>query len=164
MASHRVGIRARLLNTSSLEGTNLVLYTINETDNTPQVYKDDVRRDEIRMLLQGLLRQITSDALPPHPHQYRLTPSLKQRTPVAKPPSETDSPAPLPASVTMLLQLPAPVTLLLCLPALLLRLLVLPPHQGLQAWRHKRLQEERKSRKVYSCRVCGNPMNSEGHA
>ena len=46
-------IRARLLNTTALDGVNLVLFTINET-TLVKWYMNDVRRDEIRMLMQGL--------------------------------------------------------------------------------------------------------------
>ena len=46
-------IRARLLNTTALEDTNLILYHINETTLITW-YKTDMWRDEIRMLLQGL--------------------------------------------------------------------------------------------------------------
>ena len=46
-------IRARFLNTTALDRVNLVLFTINETTRV-KWYKNDVRRDEIRMLMQGL--------------------------------------------------------------------------------------------------------------
>jgi len=47
-------VRARLLNSQALlEGTNLVLYTVNET-TLLHWYKNSVRRDEIKLLMQGL--------------------------------------------------------------------------------------------------------------
>ena len=63
-------VRARLLNSQALlEGTNLMLYAINET-TLIRWHKNSVRRDEIRLLMQGLSPpqpQFTTDtnSLPP---------------------------------------------------------------------------------------------------
>ena len=61
-------IRACLLNTTALEDTNLILYHINETTLITW-YKNDMWRDEIRMLLQGLPSSqhqlVAEDDLPP---------------------------------------------------------------------------------------------------
>ena len=46
-------IRARLLNSSVLEETNLMLYSINET-TLIKWFKNEVRRDEITLLMQGI--------------------------------------------------------------------------------------------------------------
>ena len=46
-------IRARLLNSPVLEDTNLMLYSINET-TLIKWFKNEVRRDEITLLMQGL--------------------------------------------------------------------------------------------------------------
>ena len=47
-------VRARLLNSQALlEGTNLMLYTINQT-TLVRWHKNSSRRDEIRLLMQGL--------------------------------------------------------------------------------------------------------------
>ena len=67
------GVRARLFNSQALlEGTNMVLYTINET-TLVRWYKNSTRRREIQMLLQGRLLPhadvTTSDTLPPAQQQ-----------------------------------------------------------------------------------------------
>ena len=163
-------IRARLLNTSALEGTNLVLYTINET-TLVKWYKDDVRRDEIRMLLQGL---------PPSQHQLTAKEDLP---PARELPSVPSSPPALPhvfeeaedtsgqatcRRKTKSSSRPPPQE---TPPSLDLPLDSAPagpsaPQSRTTAWRHKKEREEgkqAKTRKVYTCRVCGQPMTTEGH-
>ena len=66
-------IQARILNTSALEGTNLILYNLETT--LIKWYKDDVRRNEIRMLLQDL---------PPSHMLHCLCKSKKRDSPITK--------------------------------------------------------------------------------
>lgn len=78
------GVRARLFNSQALlEGTNMVLFTINET-TLLRWYQDSTRRREVQMLLQGLplprAEVTTSDTLPPAQEQ----PALPTHTPRAR--------------------------------------------------------------------------------
>ena len=74
-------IQACLSNTTALEGLNLVLFAINET-TLVKWYKEDIRRDKIRMLMQGLPppqhQQVAQDDLPP----AKELPSLPAPLPV----------------------------------------------------------------------------------
>lgn len=185
-------IRARLLNTSALEGTNLVLYNINET-TLVKWYKNDVRRDEIRMLLQGLppsQHQLTAEEdLPPAKELPSVPPSPPALPHVFEEAEDTSGQAtcrkktksssrpPAPPSINLTLDLPldsAPSKLSAHPPAppsLDLPLDSAPagpsaPQSRTTAWRHKKEREEgkqAKTRKVYTCRVCGQPMTTEGH-
>ena len=67
--SHYHSIQARLFNSHALlERTNLMLYSINEAGIT-KWFKNTTRRDEIKLLMQGLTLQtqpsVASDPLPP---------------------------------------------------------------------------------------------------
>ena len=62
-------VRARMRNSEELEGVNLVLYTVNET-SLVRWYKDQTRRDEIKILMQGqalscAADKLAADKLPP---------------------------------------------------------------------------------------------------
>ena len=178
-------IQARLLNTSALEGTNLVLYPINQT-TLVKWYKDDVRRDEIRILMQGLpppQHQLTaSDDLPPAnelpsapapppvtPHVFEEAEDTSGQATVrrkskssSRPPAGSESSGPTPPDPTLdpadpaidpIAQFPGPSG-------------SAAPQSRTTVWRHKKEREEgkqAKTRKVYTCRVCGHPMTTEGH-
>ena len=74
-------IRARLLNSPVLEETNLMLYSINET-TLIKWFKNEVRRDEITLLMQGLSPPqqplCATESLPP----ARKLPSSPHPSPV----------------------------------------------------------------------------------
>ena len=204
-------IRARLLNTSALEGINLALFSINETTLT-KWYKDDVRRDEIRQLMQGLppqekplcadiddhlppARELPSSVPPPvKPHMFsepedtsgqatvRRKSKSSSRPPANSDPSTQSTPSgsasqPPPASSGLScsdpnpefsdpgpsgFSVPDPSSLVAPGPSSSV------PQSRTTAWRHKRIRQEGKegktrTRKVYTCQTCGQPMTSEGH-
>ena len=154
------GVRARLLNSQArLEGTNLALFNIETT--LIRWYKDSVRRDEIKLLMQGLS--------PPQPELCatdRLSPAQSLPSSSGQPPS---TPHTFPESEDTTGQAkvrgvgstsvldscttatdPTPTG---------------PPQSRTTAWRHKKgkQKEEGSHRKICSCRICHMPMSTEGH-
>ena len=169
------GIRARLLNSSTiLNQTNLVLFHINETTLT-RWFKDTARMEEIKTLLQGL--QIPApppnEASEPLP-AARVRPSSPPNVVVeqfsftdpvdttgqAKVRNRTSSPLPAPASSS---SSSVPVTTAEAEPTTQLKISRTTEWRKRKAEAEGRTPASREVRKVYTCRVCNNPMTSGGH-
>lgn len=165
-------VRARLLNSEALlEGTNLQLFTINEATLT-RWYKDTMRRDEIKILLQGLsLRQeppCTSDSLPP-PAELPSTPSPPPSQPfIFAEPEDTVGQARLGRkSITPTLTTLASLASTSASPPSLTTPpvpTVSTPVSRTTEWR-RRTKGERtfKARKEYTCRQCNQAMIGTRH-
>ena len=75
-------VQARLFNSQALlEGTNMVLFTINET-TLVRWYKNLTRMNQIKLLLQGHPLELT-----PHLSEQHLPPTLEKQ-PIPPPPKE----------------------------------------------------------------------------
>ena len=179
-------IRTRLMNSQALlEGTNLMLYTINET-TLVQWYKNKERIHEIRTLLQGLelpplatcSREPLPDPLqrsippppPDKPHVFSQPEDTTGRAQVRGairgvsvsvfvPPQSSSSVSPLPA-LPSTSPSPGPSASSLVPPELAAD--ETKPVSRTTQWRHKSRQPA-KERKVYTCQVCSKPMTSPGH-
>lgn len=167
------GIRARLLNSDLLEDTNLVLFNINETTLT-RWYKDSVRRDEVKTLIQGLQlpKEVfgTAEELPP----VRVRPTSPGPPPdcplVIQEPVDTTGQAKVRNSVAS--QSAPPSTSLVMLDSSTPTTHV----SRTTEWRRRKAaaagkqpqgvyeqQTNKPPRKQYGCRVCGKAMSSPGH-
>lgn len=150
-------VRARLLNSQELlEGTNMVLYNINEA-TLVKWYKNSIRRNEITLLMQGLplpsVEICTTEQLPP----------VQQRPSTSVPPPEQPHVFPEAEDTTGQAQ------------AHVRQGTIVPPASYVPStsvsrsteWRHRKAAamgvETEKSRKTYSCRVCNKPMSTPGH-
>uniref|UniRef100_UPI00358E8398 uncharacterized protein n=1 Tax=Myxine glutinosa TaxID=7769 RepID=UPI00358E8398 len=162
------GIKQRLLNSEALlEGTDLVLFSINETTLT-RWYKKTARINEVRICLQGKTlpggltcastelpearRRPTSKEPPADPHVFEepqdtTGEASKKRKPAmatALHPTAEGSASVAAAERTE------------------------PVVSRTTAWRKRRMElggsyTSKVSRKQYTCRVCGRPMTAPGH-
>ena len=196
MISEYNSIRARLRNTTALDDVNLTFFNINET-TLVKWYKNDVRRDEIRMLMQGLppsqpqlcadddlppAKQLPSSPAPPpvKPHSFpeaedtsgqaevrRKTKSSSRPSPIS---SQHLPPAPPGLSAH---QFPPPSQPEVSIPHTKHEISASAPGPSgtapsscTTAWRHKKERDggkQVKTRKIYTCKVCSQPMTTEGH-
>ena len=184
-------IRARLLNSQALlEGTNLVLFTINEA-TLVRWYKNSTRVSEIRTLMQGIPSSLpppcAPDPLPPA--RELLTSPPPPKNPLRFPePEDTTGQAKLrrvgpvrhvlavpiaalvPSSTTSEAGTSIATTSMLVQNPFLCSDRTEVPAPGVRQvpkttqWRHKQKGVQSGQRKVYSCRVCLQPTTTEGHA
>ena len=159
-------VRGCLLNCGSLlEGTRLVLFSINESTLT-KWYKNSSRHSEVKMLLQGLTVLPSSStaaepllpacehssSLPPPPENPHTFPDVEDRRGLAQVRTAPTSSSSVPKTTP-------PGTL--------------PPTQAIAAsksrtteWRHRKLQEAdaspplKRARKEYCCSVCNEAMST----
>ena len=132
-------VRSRLVNSHALlEDTNLVLYTINET-TLVRWYKNTVRCNEIKMLMQGL-----------------SLPSVKSCSSATLPPAQDRPSAPLPApSDPHIFLEPKDTSGQAQVKA--------KPMSRTTEWRHRKPGDGTTAKRKYTCRVCGKEMTSSGH-
>ena len=169
------GIRARLLNSSALlKDTDLVLFHINETTLT-RWYKDTVRMEEIRTLLQGF-------QIPAQPPAKANEPLPAARVRPSSPPNLVIEPFSFPDPVdttgqarvrnrtSPLTSAPVlPSSTSSSLPTAVPETLTQVKTSRTTDWRKRKAEAEgrapvnNEARKVYTCRVCKKPMSSEGH-
>ena len=150
-------MRARLQNSQPLlEGTNLALFTINET-TLSQWFKKSTRRNEVKLLLQGLSSTPSQSTA----HQPLLPASSRPQPPL--PPPRTPHIFPQ-AEDRIALAHPAPETR----DPQALDPLLLPPSDSstpvsrTTEWRRRKSAAEDappRKRKEYSCRICGTPIS-----
>ncbi|KAK3720983.1 hypothetical protein QZH41_018540, partial [Actinostola sp. cb2023] len=165
-------IRARVFNSQSLEDTNFQLYHINES-TLMNWYKDRVRRDEVKVLMQGLQSPETSllsrEKLPPALRRPSSPPASLADPHVFAEVEDTTGQAQIRGSQRR--NVPAGT------------LVAQVDDQPVQApvqtatvvtsrttdWRRRKAMMEGNApgskvpRKTYECRVCHLPMASEGH-
>ena len=182
-------IRARLFNSQALlEGTNLVLFTINEA-TLVQWFKNSTRISEIRNLMQGIPSSLpppcASEPLPLPKDRPSLPPPPPEEPHTFTEPEDTTGQAQgrrrRPVTATLLSQPSTSAAALLSEaatsasttsadadPGFLGGEVTVKSESvvsGTTEWRHrkKNLPPPGKPRKVYSCRMCSRPMSSEGH-
>ena len=177
MLSEYNSVRARIQNSQRLlEGTNLMLYTINQT-TLVRWYKDITRRNEIKFLMQGLSLPrpsltTDSDSLPPakvlptrphlspiNPHSF---PEAEDTTGQARVRGSTSTPSLLGPSdepIAIPLSTTGPSTSTSTSPCVSGPP---PPVSRTTEWRHKKTGCGQAARS-YKCKVCKQPMTTEGH-
>lgn len=153
-------LRARLLNSQPLlDDTNMMLYSINETTLT-RWFKNKTRIDEIRNLMQGLslpsIPVCSTSSLPPAKVLQPAPPPPPLHPYTFEEPDDTSGTAVVQhSSSSSALTSAAPVY----------THTVQPPVSRTTKWRRKKAEKQRqkKQRKVYTCRICRQPMTTAGH-
>ncbi len=156
-------VRGRLLNSQPLlEGTNLMLFTINEA-TLSKWHKNSTRGNEVKMLLQGL-PSLPSSTTAVEP----LPPALERFT---SPPPPPDNPHIFPESedrrgLAHVRSAPAPNVPTFGVLTSSLPTTSAPSRTTEWRWRQKEAAAEealprlKKARKEYSCRICNEVMST----
>ena len=163
--SHYFKIRARLCNSHKLlTDTNVVLFNINQATLT-RWYKNSTRRDEIKMLMQGCTPppNIISQCPLPPPRELPLGPlPAPLQCHIFDEPEDTTGQAKV-RGITPPAIVSTPSTS------------TKQSASRTTEWRQRKkaaasistsqasTSTSVTSRKVYTCRICGNPMTSPGH-
>ena len=182
-------IRARVLNsTSIMQGTKLMLINLNEY-TLLRWYKNSSRRDESRLLMQGLTlpqpEPCATDTLPPpqvlpasppappeDSHMFEEAPDQTGKARVRDTSSVVIPVAPLPhtTDTTPIVQTSTSTTLVATTSATLVATTSSStsstPTSRVTQWRHRKAGKDKDTiakRKVYCCSVCNQPVSSKGH-
>lgn len=161
-------IRARIFNSQALEDVNLQLFHINET-TLMTWYKDNVRRDEVKLLMKGLdvptTSLISKEKLPPAMTKPSSPPQSMAESHEFPEVHDTTGQAKLRGQVTARLaksvemdDQPAEAST--------------PPAPTISRttdWRRRKAKAEEDQpaskvpRKIYACKTCGEAMMTAGH-